>query len=83
MILADYYLQQKSSEKSIMLLEQAAQVQEFTAKSERILGEIYASRGDYEKALTSLQKSQNLEPHKALQEYIESIQKLKDIFERK
>ena len=83
LILADYYLQQKSSEKSIMLLEQAAQVQEFTAKSERILGEIYASRGDYEKALTSLQKSQNLEPHKALQEYIESIQKLKDIFERK
>jgi len=83
LILADYYLQQKSSEKSIMLLEQAAHIQEFTAKSERILGEIYASRGDYEKALTSLQKSQNLEPHKALQEYIESIQKLKDVFERK
>ena len=48
-----------------------------------MLGEIYASSGDYEKALTSLQKSLNLEPHKALQEYIESIQKLKDVFERK
>ena len=83
MILASHYSQNKDSEKAIMLLEQASQVQNFTSQAERKLGEIYVSRGDYEKALISLKKSQDLEPQPALQDYIESIEKLSSMFERK
>ena len=83
MILALHYSQNKDSEKAIMLLEQASQVQNFTSEAERKLGEIYVSRGDYEKALISLKKSQDLEPQPALREYIESIEKLSNMFERK
>ena len=83
MILASHYSQNIDSEKAIMLLEQASQVQNFTSQAERKLGEIYVSMGDYDKALISLKKSQDLEPQPALQDYIESIEKLSNMFERK
>lgn len=82
LMLSEYFLGDKETEKGLMLLEQASQVQGFTARSERRLGEVYVSRGDYNKALSALKKSQDLEPHKALEEYIESVERLSKLYER-
>ena len=80
--LSEYFLGNKEEEKGLMLLEQVVQVQGFTARAERRIGEVYVSRGDYKKALSSLKKAQNLEPNKALEEYINSVQRLSKLYER-
>ena len=65
-----------------MLLERAASIDDFSVQAQRRRGEILALRGDYSAALDALKKAQAIEPHRALDKYIESIERLSKLHER-
>ena len=65
-----------------MFLERAASVDEFAVQAQRRRGEILALRGDYVAALDALKNAQEIEPHRALEKYIESIERLSKLYDR-
>ncbi|MFL2478681.1 MAG: tetratricopeptide repeat protein [Verrucomicrobiales bacterium] len=80
--LAEYFLENKETEKALMFLERAASVDEFAVQAQRRRGEILALRGDYVAALDALKNAQEIEPHRALEKYIESIERLSKLYDR-
>ena len=81
-ILSEYFIENKEAEKALMLLERAASIDEFAAQAQRRRGEILALRGDYDGALDALKNAQDIEPHRSLEQYIESIQRMSKLYER-
>jgi len=81
-ILSEHFVENKETEKALMLLERAASIDEFAAQAQRSRGEILALRGDYVAALDALKNAQDIEPNGALEKYIESIERLSRIRER-
>ena len=81
-ILSEYFIEKKEAEKALMLLERAASIDEFAAQAQRRRGEILALRGDYDGALDALKSAQDIEPHRSLEQYIESIQRMSKLYER-
>ena len=81
-ILSEHFIENKEVEKALMLLERAASIDEFVAQAQRRRGEILALRGDYNGALDALKNAQDIEPHRSLEQYIESIERLAKLHER-
>ena len=81
-ILSEYFVEKEQTEKALMFLERAASVDEFAAQAQRRRGEILALRGDYNSALDALNNAQAIEPHRALEQYIESIERMSKLHER-
>jgi tetratricopeptide (TPR) repeat protein len=80
--LSEHFVENKETEKALMLLERAASIDEFTVQAQRRRGEILTLRGDYSAALDALRNAQEIEPNKALEQYIESIERLSKLHER-
>ncbi len=80
--LSEYFVEKEQTEKALMFLERAASVDEFAAQAQRRRGEILALRGDYNSALDALNNAQAIEPHRALEQYIESIERMSKLHER-
>ena len=80
--LSEHFVENKETEKALMLLERAASIDDFSVQAQRRRGEILALRGDYSAALDALKKAQAIEPHRALDKYIESIERLSKLHER-
>ena len=80
--LSEHFVENKETEKALMLLERAALIDEFAVQAQRRRGEILALRGDYSAALDALKNAQAIEPHSALEKYIESLERLSKLHDR-
>lgn len=83
LLLAEFHQANQRIEHALMLLEQAAEVEEYKVEALRKHGGILARRGDYSGALPLLRQAHELDPDEALRKYIESLEKLVGMFDRK
>lgn len=75
-LLARAYRKTARYEEAAMLLEQAANQPESEVRALRLLGQIHAEQGQFENALTALNRAYDLEPSRGLQEYINAIRSI-------